>query len=135
MASLSEKTANRSLTSTSFEKKLSTLEPTLRLDLRLWATLRMFWEKGDADAWSDQTFDGHTAKLAGKETVANMISLHSSKYRTESGDGYGPFARRDTNGSQLLKSGHGFIMSTDDPVNKPLPDPRKLYLHVSLGKT
>ncbi|KAI4683953.1 uncharacterized protein J4E84_006793 [Alternaria hordeiaustralica] len=59
-------------------------------------------------------------------TKAKLMDIpESSKDRTESGDGYGPFARRDPNGSQLLKSGHRFIMSTDDPVNKPLPDTGK----------
>ncbi|KAI4665279.1 uncharacterized protein J4E78_002739 [Alternaria triticimaculans] len=62
-----------------------------------------------------------------KGTKAKLMDMpESSEDRTESGDGYGPFARRDPNGSQLLKSGHRFIMSTDDPLQKPLPDPGKL---------
>jgi hypothetical protein len=71
-----------------------------------------------------------------KGTRMNLLDMpKSSEHRTESGDGYGPFVRRNPDGSiQVLKSGDRFTMSTDDPVNKPLPDPGLLALQWHLQR-
>jgi len=61
----------------------------------------------------------------------------SSANRKLSGKGYGPFFRIDpTNADQFtqLVSGTRFTLSTDDAVNKPLPDPGLLALQWHLQR-
>jgi hypothetical protein len=65
------------------------------------------------------------------DTEVNLLDRpQSSLARRESGKGYGPFLRYAT----LLTSGTRFIMTTDDPANKPLPDPGLMALQWHLQR-
>lgn len=70
------------------------------------------------------------------DKVDLMDEPSSSRDRSFSVKGYGPFIRIDETGaiSTPLVSGTRFTLSTDDPLNRPLPDPGLLALQWHLQR-